>query len=286
VDGERVGRDLRLLRIRRRWRQRDVAARAACSQAQVSRIERGLITGVTIGRLDAIAAALGARFVGTVLWQGERLDRLRDERHAALVDSIVRLLQADGWLVAPEVSFAVFGERGSIDVLAFHPVTRILLVVEVKTAFGDVQANLGTLDRKDRLAMSIGRDRGWNAIAVNALLAVADTSTNRRVVARHQTTFAAALPVRGRNARRLIRAPRPGRLRGLLFLSPIRGMAGSRGSRFRPSVRTAPMGVIVHDPSGRPLAASGSGRVQVVTAARCMADRDSARTAGQESPAE
>ncbi|HEU4571923.1 MAG TPA: helix-turn-helix transcriptional regulator, partial [Candidatus Limnocylindrales bacterium] len=151
MDGQRLGSDLRLLRVRRRWRQEDLAARAGCSQAQISRVERGLISSVPIGKLDAIAAALGARFVGTVLWQGERLDRLRDERHAALVDAIVRLLQADGWLVAPEVSFAVFGERGSIDVLAFHPGTRILLVIEVKTAFGDVQATLGTLDRKERL---------------------------------------------------------------------------------------------------------------------------------------
>ena len=37
------------------------------------------------------------------------------------------------WRLSPEVSFSVYGERGIIDVLAWHPKTKILLVIELKT---------------------------------------------------------------------------------------------------------------------------------------------------------
>jgi transcriptional regulator with XRE-family HTH domain len=188
VLGDRIGGDLRLLRQRRRWRQADLAERAACSQSEISRAERGLVEAIPLGKLGAIAKALGARLLTTVAYQGERLDRLRDERHAELVDRLARWLGARQWLVLPEVSFAIYGERGSIDLLAFHAATHILLVVEVKTTFGDVQETLAVLDRKGRLAPRIAAERGWAGRHVAILLATADTTTNRRTVARLDAT--------------------------------------------------------------------------------------------------
>ena len=32
------------------------------------------------------------------------------------------------WIVEPEVSFSIYGERGVIDILAWHPTSRILLL--------------------------------------------------------------------------------------------------------------------------------------------------------------
>jgi len=46
-----------------------------------------------------------------------RLDRLIDERHAALLGQTVQLFRGAGWEVDVEVSFSIFGERGSLDVL-------------------------------------------------------------------------------------------------------------------------------------------------------------------------
>jgi len=80
--------------------------------------------------LERVALALGAWVDLRLLWQGEGLDRLLDEAHARLVEWVVRRLNALGWDVAVEVSFARNGERGSIDVLAFHPGRRALLVIE------------------------------------------------------------------------------------------------------------------------------------------------------------
>jgi hypothetical protein len=118
-----------------------------------------------------------------LLWQGDGLDRLLDGRHAAVVEEVVRVLRAARWIVATEVTLNEFGERGSIDVFAFHPETRSLLVVEVKTVIADAQDLHSTLDRKVRLAPKLARDRGWSPSTVCVLLVVVDSRTNRRRVA-------------------------------------------------------------------------------------------------------
>ena len=42
--------------------------------------------------------------------------------------------------MATEVSFSVYGERGSIDILAFHASTGSLLVIEIKSVVPDMQS--------------------------------------------------------------------------------------------------------------------------------------------------
>ena len=86
-----------------------------------------------MGALVRAAAALGGDVDVRIRWRGEHLDRLIDEAHAALVDALVGRLRRLGWIVEVEVSFAIWGERGSVDVLAFHPDFGAMLVVEVKS---------------------------------------------------------------------------------------------------------------------------------------------------------
>lgn len=113
-----VRRSVRAVRVRRGWRQADLAAEAGVSRSVVGRIERGLRAGLTLDAVDAVAAALDATAKLALAWHGEGLDRLLDEAHARLVEETVRRLRGWGWEVAVEVTFAVSGERGSIDVLA------------------------------------------------------------------------------------------------------------------------------------------------------------------------
>ena len=133
MDVVRFGLSIRALRRRRGWRQVDVAEQAGVSRTAVSRVERGRADRLTIRALDTIAGTLGARLDCRLLWNGEALDRLLDASHAALVETVVAWLTSLGWQVATEVSFSIRGERGSIDVFAFHPTTATLLVVEVKS---------------------------------------------------------------------------------------------------------------------------------------------------------
>ncbi len=142
-------------------------------------------------------------------WQGGDLDRLLNARHAALHESVARsFLMLPGWELVPEVSFAIRGERGVIDILAWHAGTRTLLVIELKTEIVDISELMGTLHRKRRLAALVARERGWDPVTVAAWLVVADSSTNRRRVAAHGTTLRAALPDDGRAVRGWLAQPR------------------------------------------------------------------------------
>ena len=197
MDEIAFGRAVRALRIRKRLTQEELGSRAGVSRGVIARIEQGHAARVTVATLERVASALGARVLVELLWQSEGLDRLLDGRHAVTVEEVVRILGGAGWEVATEVSFNEYGERGSIDVLAFHGSTRSLLVVEVKTAIVDAQELQSTLDRKVRLAPKIGRDRGWSATAVAKLLVV-DSRTNRQRIAKLAMTFATTFPPSGR----------------------------------------------------------------------------------------
>ena len=163
-------------------------------------------------------------------WHGAGLDRMIDERHAALVDATVRWLAGAGWAVAVEASFSEYGERGSIDVLACHP-TGALLVVEVKASIGDANQTLIAIDRKVRLAPTIARRRGWATGPVGAVLVVAATTTARRRIARHDASFRAVLPCPAMECRRWIGTPAGRPARGIVFLSPpdSHGASGPKG---------------------------------------------------------
>lgn len=185
VDMIRLGLSLRALRRRRGWTQFELAVSARSSQSAISRVERGVMRRVPVGTIEDIAHALGARVDLRVLWQGEGLDRLLDERHAALVDAIVRQLGSAGWAAEPEVTFAIGRERGSIDVFARHHASGGLLVVEVKSVVPDLQALLAGIGRKARVAALIARQRGWPAGAVSRMLVLPDERTCRRRLERH-----------------------------------------------------------------------------------------------------
>jgi hypothetical protein len=106
-----------------------------------------------------------------------------------------------GWVTAPEVSFSIYGERGVIDILAWHAATRSLLVIELKTLIVDVQALVGDVDRKHRLARRIALERGWDALTVSSWVVVVRDGTNLRRHAAHRTMLRAAFPTDGRSMR-------------------------------------------------------------------------------------
>jgi transcriptional regulator with XRE-family HTH domain len=229
------GHAIRALRVRRGWRQSDLAGAAWLARSQVGRIERGEPSGVTLDAVDAVATALGATVDLQVRWRGEGLDRLLDEAHARLVEVVVRRLRGLGWDVAVEVSFSRFGERGSIDVLAFHPTSRMLLVIEVKSVTPDMQAMLSGIDRKARLGPVVARERGWAAAGVACVLVLWDVRTNRRRVDVHAATVRAMLPAGTRDVVRWLADPRPPPIRGVWFVSDVRGAdrTGVRRQRVR-----------------------------------------------------
>jgi transcriptional regulator with XRE-family HTH domain len=215
--------------MRRGWRQTDLAERAKLSRSAVGRAERGEIRRMAYGDLEGLAEAVGGRLDLDFRWQGEALDRLLDEDHTTIVDALAAVYRAAGWMAAVEVSFNVYGERGSIDLLAWHPPTGRVAVNEVKSTVPEAGRTVMTIDRKARLAPGIARARGWRCTGVARFLILPATATARRRIGRHAATFRTAFPLGTLESLAWIRdpitAPPPS---GLIFLSNVRG-AGDRG---------------------------------------------------------
>jgi transcriptional regulator with XRE-family HTH domain len=208
MDDLRVGAAFHAVRLRRRWRQSDVAARAGVSQQFVSLVERGHLDKVSLSGLRRLGRALDIRIDVVARWRGGALDRMLALDHSRLAEGVTGWLSGrSGWLVAPEVSFSYYGERGIVDLLAFHPATGSLLVIELKTTIIDVNETLGTLDRKRRLAPRIASGRGWSATTVSTWLVVARGSTNHRRLEAHRAVLRAALPDGGRVVRSWLADP-------------------------------------------------------------------------------
>jgi transcriptional regulator with XRE-family HTH domain len=233
LDDQRVGALLRVLRIRRGLRQVDVSVLAGVSDQTISRIERGHIEEVSVAILRRVARALEARLEIGLRTRFGDVERLASSRHADLVEAVIAALVEWGWVAHPEVSFSLRGERGLIDILAWHPVTRTLLVIEVKTEIVDVGETVGTLDRKRRLAPEIAGRFGWTPATFGSVLIVDDTTSNHRRVREHTSTFRATLPDGGLRVRSFFRRP-IGSLAGVAFWSIRRpGSPRPRGAGAR-----------------------------------------------------
>ncbi len=209
MDDIRFGAAVRSVRLKRGWRQRDLATRAGVSPSTISRIERGHPGTLTLDSLRTVTSALDIRLDLQPRWRAGDLDRLLNASHSALHDLVATWFRdrLPKWVIAPEVSFAVYGERGVIDIVAWHPTRRALLVIELKTDIVDVNELVGSVDRKRRLASDVVRERGWRPLTVSTWVIVASGRTNRARIAAHGAMLRAAFPVDGRGIRRWLQDP-------------------------------------------------------------------------------
>ena len=180
MDDVRLGSLFRAIRFQRGWRQGDLAVRAGVSRGFISLVERGQWATASMRTLRRVAAALEVSLDVVPRWRGGDAARILNAGHAALHESIARHLDAvGGWEHSPEVSFSIFGERGVIDILAFHRQSASLLVIELKTEVVDVEDLLVTMDRRRRLATAIAAERGWVGTTVSGWVVIAESEMNR-----------------------------------------------------------------------------------------------------------
>ena len=217
MDDVQVGSVIRAVRIRRALRQSDVAALSGVSQSVVSSIERGGLEETSLRSIRRVAAAVGVSLPFAPRWRGAELARLLDERHASLVRSVVTHLTQLGWDVVPERTFSVYGEQGSIDVFAWQPACRAVLVVEVKTRIVDLQDLLATVDRKRRLAPRLARELGWKPVLLGAVVVVPAETQIRNAISAHRALFDTSFPTGTRAVRRWLMQPERD-MRGIWFV--------------------------------------------------------------------
>ena len=205
-----LGRQIRAVRLRQGLRQSDVAGMAGVSRSAVSLVERGHVGRTSVGVVESIVRALDARLEPRLAWRGPELDRLADAGHAALAASVKRQLERWGWQVRVEASYNHYGERGRIDLLAWHPVVAVLAIVEIKTSLVDVQSLLGSMDIKTRIAAGIVGRFGWpRPRSVIPVIVFTEDRTTRRDLARMAGLFD-RYELHGRTALSWLRRPGDG----------------------------------------------------------------------------
>jgi transcriptional regulator with XRE-family HTH domain len=208
VNDARLGLVFRSVRVRRGWRQQDVADRAGVSRSEVSLIERGLIDGVPLRTLRRIAGALEINLEIVARWRGAEIDRLMNAGHAQLHEELATYLgHLPGWLHRPEVSFSIWGERGVIDILAFHEPSGSLLVIELKTELANIEELLTEMGRRQRLATEIAAGQGWKPTSISTWIVIAESDANRRAVRRHAAVLHGGFPADGHAMRSWLRRP-------------------------------------------------------------------------------
>jgi transcriptional regulator with XRE-family HTH domain len=233
----RAGLVVRALRRRKGLRQADLAEGTGLSQQTISRIERGWFGALSIDDYCRVLEALGAGVDLVPRWRGPKLDALLDGRHARMQDLVAERLKAAGWQLRTEVTFSHFGERGAIDILAWRPELKALLILETKSELTSLEETFRTLDMKVRLAPRVvAPDLGWVAdrSRVGAVLVLPEGSVSRGVVARHANLVDSILPGRNIDVRRWLAGP-VGPLGAVWFVRTTQ--RGSATERRRPPDR-------------------------------------------------
>ena len=220
-DDERLARIARALRRKHGLTQQSLVT-SGRSLYSIRALERGEAGSLRLDTLRSHFSRLEARARLNVWWHGADFDRLLDERHAEVVEAGATVVRSYGWPLLSEVTFAEYGERGSIDLFGANSSRRAVFVGEAKSVWGSIEETNRTLDVKARLAPKVTQDRlGWRPLFVAKVLLFPDDSTARRVATRFDATLSAAYPARGREIRAWLRKP-DRNLAGLWFLSNVR----------------------------------------------------------------
>jgi transcriptional regulator with XRE-family HTH domain len=189
-----IGRELRVARIVAGQTQKQIAAALRTSTSHVSRVEHGLIRGLTMAQLHRHAAVVGLKpYINLYPLIARPLDRAQlqlFERFRARI--------AGGWAVTLEATMPIRGDLRAADAVLAIPGCRC--VVEIITRLADFQAQLRAARRKVR---DLGADR--------LILVVAATPTNRRAIRDSGRAVDDAFPLRTKEGlRRLAAGGDPG----------------------------------------------------------------------------
>lgn len=153
------------------------------------------------------------------------VDRLiRDQAHARCVGAVARRLRRAGFLVATECEVGGARWRGFIDVIAMHPVTKLLLVIEIKTEIDDLGAVDRQLESYVNGAWEAARSRGWHPRGATGVLLLLSTDEIDRTLAAHRALIETAFPLRFRDLQPLVgpipAAYPPRGARGIAMIDP------------------------------------------------------------------
>lgn len=218
-----IGAGIRSIRHAVGWTQKELGARVGQTQGWVSRVENGRIEDLTFSAADRLLAALGARLVATIdaPFLGDRR-RQREPAHSRMSAYVAARLERSGWRVVTEVEIGGDRSRGWIDLLAYHPSTGILLVIELKTEIHDLSAIQRSLGWYEREAWTAARRLGWRPRKVVGCLLLLATEANDSRSTENRDVLATEFPARARDLDAVVagETPADGARRGVAMVDP------------------------------------------------------------------
>ena len=144
----------------------------------------------------------------------------RDAVHAWCSGYAGRRLAGFGLDVRREVTIGQGRARGWIDLLAYDPRQRVLVVVEIKTWIDDLGSIERQLDWYEREAAASARAFGWRPVRTVAwVLALASADVDE-ALRRNRDAVARAFPARARDLARFLAGGELARLRGIALIDP------------------------------------------------------------------
>lgn len=215
---QEFGRVCRETRIQLDVSQQALADAAAISRGYLAHVECGS-ANLTIGTMERIARALDIQLdlsARRPIFLADR--RRRDVVHARCSSAVDRRLTGAGWLVEREVHVSDGRVHGWIDLLALHPETGTLVVVELKTEMHDIGAMERQVGMYERHALGAARRCGWRPRSLAVwLIGLWSVEVDQAIVT-NQEAFA-RFPARAMDMLKTVRGA-AGQGRGVALLDP------------------------------------------------------------------
>jgi transcriptional regulator with XRE-family HTH domain len=177
------------------WTQRELAHHAGTSQSTVSRIEAGQAGTTDLATIGHLLVALGLRpsIELDLRHLGDRR-RQADAVHAVVNGFGARKLERWSWLTATEVRLGDGVPIGWVDLMAFRPADRALVVDETKTEIHDVGGMQRSIAFYHREAWAAAAALGWVPSRVEVLVLALDSTAVARQLAANRDLVTRAFP--------------------------------------------------------------------------------------------
>lgn len=126
-----------------------------------------------------------------------------------------------GWSIRREVEIIHGRSHGWIDLLAFHPGSATLVIVEIKTRLDDLGAIERQLAWYERAAREVAATMGWRPVTIVSWLLLLNSEEVELSLRRERELLRAGFPERASQMRPVLDGGRPsGSGRGLALIDP------------------------------------------------------------------
>jgi Helix-turn-helix. len=183
----RLGSDIKAMRVRRKWSQRELARRADVGRLVIGRAERG-VGSLDIDTLERIALALGVPLA--IGFSRDLREDVTDAGHLAIQETVLRVARPAGYERQFELQTRPSEPWRSTDVALASDQRRVAIVAECWNTVGDFGQAARSSRRKLAELEQVAIARWGPDGRAGLVWVVRETARNRALIARYPEVFA------------------------------------------------------------------------------------------------